>query len=70
MPSRPAVIAYGAYVPTAVSVGVGLALGVAATTDRAGAGAEGCCVPHPWIRASAATKIAKVKVRMVERLLN
>jgi hypothetical protein len=53
-----------------VPVGVGFALGVAAATEGAAPGAEGCCVPHPSMNASAVAKIAKIRAQVIERLLN
>src|SRR5271156_6908396 len=55
LPSRPAVIAYGACVPSGAPVGVGFAFGMAAATV---AGAEGSCVEHPCTVAIAAIKAA------------
>src|SRR5271166_3028609 len=63
LPSRPAVIAYGACVPTGAPVGVGFALGAAATTAVPDFDVVGCRVEHPCtvaIAAIIAPQVARV----------
>src|SRR5271156_4677785 len=71
LPSRPAVIAYGACVPSGAPVGVGFALGAVATAVP---GFDGCCVEHPCTIAIDMAKItpsvANTGARRLEQFLN
>jgi len=71
LPSRPAVIAYGACVPSGAPVGVGVAFGVDALTTDGFEGVAGCFdVAHPSTIAIVVMSIANASARPIDRLLN